>query len=410
MTAPPSLLDAHPEVDAGAAPLPGGPAPAASRGRPIHVAFCIDNLNGSGGTELNAVRTAEALDPAEVRVTLVAGQPDGPMRARYERAGIRVVPFSPGGSLVKPAAFAAMRRLARFLAAEGVDVVHCHDKYSNVFAGLAGRLARGPRVVTSKRWWTSPLRHEVLNGIAYRASDRVLVNSAAIIPSLRGVEAVRRDRVVVIPNFVDDTALTPLTGDEARALRARVGVPADAPLVGCVANLHLEKDHATLVRAFAAVAPRHPAWHLVLVGEGSQREPLAALAASLGVGDRLHMPGSIPPDRRPHALFEISTLPSWHEGFPNSVVEALAAGRPVVATRVGGIPELVEDADAGRLVPVGAVEAMAAALETLMRDAGLRAEMGERGRALVRARYLRASVLPRLVGLYRALLAVPAAR
>ena len=406
MTAPPSLLDAHPEVDAGAAPLPGGPAPSASRGRPLHVAFCIDNLNGSGGTELNAVRTAEALDPAEVRVTLVSGQADGPMRARYERAGIRVVPCSPGGSLVKPAAFAAMRRLAGFFRAEGVDVVHCHDKYSNVFAGLAGRLAGGPRVITSKRWWTSPLRHEVLNGIAYRASDRVLVNSAAIIASLRGVEAVRRDRVVVIPNFVDDVALAPLTDDEARALRARLGVPADAPLVGCVANLHVEKDHATLVRAFAALAARHPAWHLVLVGEGSQREPLAALAASLGIGGRVHLPGSIPPDRRPHALFEISTLPSWHEGFPNSVVEALAAGRPVVATRVGGIPELVDGADAGRLVPVGAVEAMTAALEELVRDPARRAAMGARGQALIRARYLRSAVLPQLVALYRAL--VPA--
>jgi len=387
----------------------GARRPVADRaeGPPLHVAFAIDNLEASGGTELNALRTAEQLVARGVRLTVVSMRADGPARARYERAGVRVVPFVPGGSVVSGAARAQAARLAEFLRSERVDVVHCHDRYSNVFAGLGARLAaRGadrPGLITSKRWTVGVLRNRLLNGIAYRASERVLVNSTTVGHTLTGVEWTPRSRVIVVPNFLDDSAFVVPPPAEVAALRAAWGVPAGAPLVGIVAVLRPEKDHASLMRAFARVAADRSDVRLAVVGGGECEDELRALVAALGIADRVHFVGHVVAAPRAQHALDVSVLSSLTEGFPNSLLEAMAASRPTIATDVGGVRDAIVDGETGWLVPPGRPDTLAAAIARALDAPADAARVGAAGRALVERRHRADPVIATLLRTYQAL-------
>ena len=376
----------------------------AGRGRRIRVAFVVNTMH-VGGTELNALRTAERLDASRLDITVITLAREGPLLERYRHAGIRVVQV-PITSLHNRSTLAAARRLYRLLRDERIDVLHCHDIYSNVFAVPVGRLARVPLVIASRRW-THPWgdrRVEVANRLVYRLAHRVLGNSAAVATMLREVDGVPARRVVELPNFVDDDAFASPGVDATAAFRAECGIPDDALVLGCVARVEPVKDHESLVRAFAALAPAWPALHLCVVGDGSRRPALEQLAIELGVGERVHFAGQRPASPNLHHAFDISALTSLSEGFPNSLVEAMAAGRPVVATNVGGNPDAVRTGT-GLLVPPGEPAQLAAAFERLLGDKKMRHSMGVRAQKVARDEFHADSVLGRLESLYAELLA-----
>ena len=374
--------------------------------RKIRVAFCLDNLD-VGGTETNAVRVAERLDKSRFDALLCCLRAEGPLRARFEAAGVPVHAFRLRG-LVSVSAFTEGRRLAHLLRDEGISIVHAHDRYSNVFAAPWAAGA-GAALITSKRWGASTRAHAVLNRLAWGRSDRVLANSAAVARSLVVEDRIAPERIVTISNFLDDEDFVSPSSDERAAGRLALGVPADALVVGIVANLRPIKDQATLVRAVAQLVPAHPALRLVLVGEGESRAPLIALARELDIADRVVLAGARADGRRLHALFDVSVLCSRSEGFPNAVIEAMAAGRPVVGTNVGGIPDAVIAGETGLLVPVGDVAALAQAIGSLLADPARRAGMGAAGRTLARAQFAAAAVLGSLHSLYEELAATRSA-
>jgi glycosyltransferase involved in cell wall biosynthesis len=378
-----------------------GPAPL-RRAAPIRVAFCVDGLN-VGGTELNAVRTAERLDRERFDLSVVSLSPDGPLRARYEAAGIPVLPF-PISSMYGASALREGMRLRRYL--RGVDVVHSHDMYSNVFATFWARAAGTPVVLSSRRWEVFPRRvYALANRVAYRRSDCVIANSPWVAELVRTGEGVARTRVAVVPNFVDDAAFVAPRPEERARLLGELGVPRDALVVGVVANLTPIKDHATFLRAVARLAPEWPSLHAVLVGDGPCRPTLEAQARAAGIADRVHFAGLRPHVPNLHHLFDLSALTSTSEGFPNSLVEAMAAGRAVVATAVGGVVDAVEEGVTGLLAPAGDDARLAAAAGELLSQPVRRRAMGAEGRARAEARYSADAALGALEGLYESLLA-----
>jgi glycosyltransferase involved in cell wall biosynthesis len=143
--------------------------------------------------------------------------------------------------------------------------------------------------------------------------------------------------------------------------------------------------------------------HLVLIGAGPSRRALEDLARELRVDRRVHFTGQLVEAENLHQFFDVSVLCSHSEGFPNAVIEALAAGCPVVATPVGGIPEVVSDRQTGLLVPVDQPEALAASVQELRRDAGLRQRLSEAGPARARSKYHQTQVIARLEALYQEL-------
>ena len=379
------------------------PGASGHRDRRIHVAFSIDTMS-VGGTEMNAVRIAERLDRDRFRLSVVTLRGEGPLTERYQRMGVPVHRF-PIRNLYGAGTVRQGMRLARFFRDERVAVVHCHDQYSNFFSALSARLAGVPVVIASKRWLHSPLRYRIANGVGFRASTRVLANSASVAESLRRDDWLNDDRVVVVPNFVDDHAFLP-PGDDVRQQWAReLDLEADALVIGVVASLTPIKDHATLLRAFGLLAPDWPTARLVVVGQGPEFDNLRRLTAELGLASAVRFAGLRPQIPSFHFLFDISVLSSVSEGFPNTLVEAMAAGRPIVATDVGGVRDAVRDPDNGLLVPPRDPAAFAEALRTLLRDPRVRQTMGAAGATRAREEFHASHVVRSLQQLYDRLLA-----
>ncbi len=372
------------------------------KGPRIRVAFCIDNMN-VGGTELNAVRTAERLDRSRFDVQVVCLQDRGPLLERYAEAGIPVHPL-PIANLYGWRTLRQGMRLARLLREEKVDILHAHDAYSNVFAVPWARVA-GVKAITSRRWWkgTPGLHWKVASRLAYHGAHVALANSRAVGDLLMSDQGLPRERVAVIPNFVDEHAFLPPSPSEERALRAALGITGAGPVVGIVANLHPVKDQASLVRAFALCHGRWPDARLVLVGDGERRSPLQDLARDLGIAEHVRFAGRRPNRPNLHHLFDVSVLCSLSEGLPNSILEAMAAGRPVVATRVGACADAVLDEVTGLLVPPAEPERLAGAIDRLLSDPVLARTLGGAGRERAREAYSAESALSALEALYERL-------
>jgi L-malate glycosyltransferase len=369
-------------------------------GQGLRIAFCIDNMN-VGGTEMNAVRMAERLVAAGVELRVFSLSTDGPLRARYAALGapLDVLPI---GSLYGRQALRCGREMAAILRRERVQVVHAHDFYSNIFAAPWTRLA-GARFVASRRWWGGPKRRmqRWANRLSYMAAHRVVANSESVARLLVEAERVSRERVTVVPNFLDDAAFLEPPRSWRRRLEAELDLPANRVVVGVVASLQPIKDHATLVRAIALLAPRHPQLHLIIVGADSgSRLDLERLVADLGIASRVRFAGLRPSIPSMHWLFDISALTSVSEGLPNSLLEAMAAARPVVATKVGAIPDAVSDGTTGLLVSAKDVDAAAGRLEQLLTDPLLRQRFGEAGREEAMLRYSAAAAEGNLLKLY----------
>lgn len=376
----------------------------------IRLAFCIDNFQ-IGGTELNAVRWAEHLSPQRFQLTVVHFQVDGPLRARFQRAATQLVRL-PLRNLYGPGAIRQGIRLARFLARARCDVFHAHDLYSNIFGVPWARLARVPLVVASRRWWnpspgTGPV-HAIANRWACRAAHRVLANSPSVAALLTRRDGIPPEKVVCIPNSLAQDAFVPVPAAERAAWRTRLGMPADALVIGIVARLDRDKDHATLLEALARLVADVPRAHLVCIGDGPERARVTGLAQRLGLDGRVQFPGTLTAPFNLHHLFDVSVLCSVTEAFPNSVIEAMAAARPVIATRVGGVPDAIRDGETGVLVPARDPDALAAALRAVIDEPGRAHALGAAAQAYARSQYDETRVIERLSAWYESI--VPGAR
>jgi glycosyltransferase involved in cell wall biosynthesis len=365
----------------------------------MRVAFCIDSFD-IGGTELNAVRTVEALDRRRFQLTVFHLHETGPLRARYEALGLQLLHL-PVGPLYSPRTAAQGVRFLRLLRQEGIEVVHTHDIYTNIFAAPWARLA-GCRVIASRRWLDATPRAGLvpLNRWSYRCAHRVVANSSLGVRLLIDEEHVPAARVLELPNFLGERAFDQVPVEVRSARRRSWGIPEGAFVIGTVARLVPVKNHAMELRALQRL---NEDVHLVLIGDGPSRRTLEELAKELQVDRRVHFTGQLVETENLHQFFDVSVLCSRSEGFPNAVIEALAAGCPVVATPVGGVPEVIVERQTGLLVPVDQHDALAASVQELRLDAGLRERLGEAGRACVRSRYHQTVVIARLEALYQSL-------
>lgn len=373
----------------------------------MRVVFGIDSLE-PGGTELNAVRTAEALTRQGLKIAFAVLKGQGSLSERVRDSGIEIFETRLTAPW-QPSAIPTIARMVRWLRGWQPDIVHCHDMYSNVFTQLAVRSGVRARVIASRRWSRDlmPMRYALLNDVAYRSADGILANSEMLAADLiRELGEGVRTRISVVPNFVSQNAFE-ICGPDAIEMRRRaLGLATEEVIIGVVGNLRPEKGHRTLLRAFRILQERGSNCRLVVIGDGPERLALESLAAELNVTDAVHWLGRQPNLPNLHGLFDISVLPSDTEGFPNTVVEAMAAARPVVATRVGGVPEAVIHRETGLLTAPRDADALANALTLLMGDPALRDQLGQAGQRRASHRYAEDKVLSGLVSWYKALLSV----
>ncbi len=297
-------------------------------------------------------------------------------------------------------------RLVRILRAERADVLHTHTAVAaNILTRIAGKLA-DTKVVTHVHM-VNYFRPQRLPALVLRTLDTLTARLAARIVTVS--EATRATlvaqgyppaRVEVIPNGVDVDGVAATRGGEL-GLRSELGVPAGVPLVGEVGRLCAMKGQRELIEAIALV----PGAWVVLVGAdieqgGRYEAELRTAASEAGVADRVVFAGFRPDASDLIGAFDVLALPSWTEGMPLVTLEAMARGVPVVATAVGGIPEVVVDGTTGLLVPLRDPQALAAALRALTDDPARARVMGEAGRARVHERFRAADSIARTLEVY----------
>ena len=352
----------------------------------------------SGGSELNAVRTASALRMRGHHVTAFTLTSDtGGMSSRYEAAGIPVRRF-PIDSLVGRRAMHEIKRASAELADSGFDLVHTHDLYSNLIMVLAARVAGVP-VIASKRWIQySHRRHLYTDRLAYRLASRVLVNSREVGESAHREQGVPAHKLVVIPNFVDAEVFD---GAHRRPYwRTHFGFNANDRVLGVVAQLRPEKNHGLLLRVFNDLASNHSDLKLLIVGDGELRAGLERLVAEYGLSERVVLAGHVERAWQTFAAIDVAVLPSQHEGFPNSLIEAMAVGVPIVASDVGGIRDAIRNGDTGWLAAPGDYSSLHGALSRSLADTAAAAQMADRAREAAAREYSQEAVMARLESLY----------
>lgn len=401
-----------------AVPIKETYAPVRQPARPARVMRIITRLN-VGGPSYQAVFLTQRLQDEEFESFLLAGQVGAQEGSMEGLAAERGVPFTrvPGlGREISPVAdLATVHHLYRQMRRLRPDIVHTHLAKAGTVGRLAARLARVPAIVHTYHGhvfhgYFSPRKTELFLRIERtlaRWTDRIVVLGEAQERDILGYGVGRQEQMVRIPLGLE---LEPFLQAERRRghLRRELGFPADVPLVGIVARLVPIKAHSLFVEAAARVAQSHPDVHFLIIGDGELRGEVEAQARRLGFQVVAHdKSGGVgegsPPPPFSHSPFlptvhflgfrsdlaaiyadlDVTVLCSRNEGLPVTIIEALAAARPVVTTDVGAVRDLVDDGRTGLVVPPDNLEALADAILKQLADRGRAERMGQAGRSHV---------------------------
>jgi glycosyltransferase involved in cell wall biosynthesis len=332
-----------------------------------------------GGTERQMTELVRRLDPGRFRVHVACFDRRGGWLPRVAERAASIVEF-PVQGFARPSTAARLAAFARWCRRERIAVVQTCDLYANIF-GLPGAALAGVPVRIGSRRELNPDKTAGqirLQRQAYRCATKVVANSRAAAEMLRR-EGLAPASIAVIPNGVDTT------GFPDRDVSARRSRPLRS--IATVANLRREKSHETLLAAAAILRPEFPDVRYQIVGSGPRRAELEALARAKDLQEQVTFLGHRDDVAALLAAADLFVLPSRSEAFPNSVVEAMAAGLPVVACAVGGLLELIDDGRTGLLVPPDDPVALAGALRRLLADRPAADRIGAAARAEVAERY-----------------------
>jgi glycosyltransferase involved in cell wall biosynthesis len=336
------------------------------------VAVFVDRFD-PGGTQRQMIALLERLDRRQFRVHPVCFHSSG---AWFDRvAGLdEPVAVFPIHGFRRPATARQLFAFARWCRAKGIAVLHTCDVYSNIFGLPGGALAHVPVRIGSRRGLIEAPGLQRVQRYAFTAAHRIVANSQAAAAQLR-VEGVPAGKIDVIHNGIDLAAFVPCR---------YVARPRRILSVAC---LREEKRLDVLIAAAPTILAKYPDAEFWIAGDGTCRDQLVTLARDLGVFPRFRFLGHREDVAALLSEADLFVLPSRSEAFPNAVTEAMAAGLPVVATAVGGIPELVTDGQTGRLVPTGDPMALARALLDLLEAPMHAAELGRAGRRRIEQTY-----------------------
>jgi glycosyltransferase involved in cell wall biosynthesis len=343
-----------------------------------------------GGTENQFMALARSLHPNRFDVEFACLRRWGGFVREIDRRGIPLREYGIS-SFFSAHALAQQARLARHASARQVDIVHTYSFYGNVFGILPARYARVPAVVASIRdcgAYLTAMQQRVQRHIC-RLADRILVNADAVRQWLVG-QGFNTGKITVIRNGVDLSRFE--QRPDAGRLRKELGVASGAPLIAVISRLNRLKGIEHFLEAAAIVGTRFPDARFLVAGDTNPNDRpylavLTGLAERLGITDRVIFTGlrTDVPDLL--AAATVSVLPSLNEALSNVLLESMAAGAPVVATRVGGTEEAVDDGANGLLVPPSNPAALAIAIGRLLEDPRLAERISRAGQQTIRDRF-----------------------
>jgi glycosyltransferase involved in cell wall biosynthesis len=298
------------------------------------------------------------------------------------------------------------RKFVSYLKQHQVEIVHSHDFYSNIFGMTGASLARIRGRIASKRETTGTrtTAQRTVERNAFKLAHAVVANAAAVKEQLIG-EGVNKDKIAVIYNGIDLTRFDETGTRDDALVRLKLDNLRGRPVITMVANFEYRvKDHPMLLRTAQRVTREVPEAIFVIAGEGELRAETEQLAAELGVKESCLFTGRCASVPDLLVASDICVLSSQAEGFSNSILEYMAAGRAVVATSVGGASEAIVEGETGHLVNSGDDAAMAARIIDLLRNSEQRIQMGRHGRRVVEERFSLQSRLSNTSALYQRML------
>ncbi len=377
-----------------------------TRGTQAQIMKILNLISSSGlfGAERVALELAVTLkeisgvDPV-MGVIKNSRSPHTEVGDEAKRVGIETVVFSCKGQFDRN----AVAEIRRYIRDEGVDVVHTHGYKSNFYGYFASR-GLVPAVATNHNWIRSHWRLKLycfIDRYIIRRFDTVVAVSREIEAEMtaRGVPA---GKIIVIDNGVNMRRFS--ARGRGPGIRKGLGIGKDTVLIGTAGSLKSVKGHTFLLKAAVEVLRScRKGVKFIITGDGELREDLESEARALGIGDKVLFTGYRSDVEDILQCLDIFVLPSLREGLPMVLLEAMASSKPVVATRVGAVPEVVEGAGCGLLVEPGDAAALAAALSALAKDRKKMRLMGKRGYEKVSEDYSSVKMAERYLSVYRTL-------
>jgi glycosyltransferase involved in cell wall biosynthesis len=294
--------------------------------------------------------------------------------------------------------------LIRLVKNQSVDVIHAHEFYMNALGAAVSRLTGVPLVMTvhGKSYYPEKARRIAIYRMAGKRAAAVVAVSNDLRRFFSQTVALPVDRVQVIYNGIE---LRPDIERRDRTERCKeLGIPAGSSIVGTVGNLYPVKGHIHLIRAARTILDQRPETRVVILGRGDQRETLLREAVDLGIQDRIHLPGYRDDTAKWLEIMDVFVLPSLSEGLPLSLLEAMAAGIPSVGTKVGGIPEVIDDGVTGLLAASGDSRSLAGKISSLLADPVYARELGDAGRRHIEREFSLGRMIEQYGNLYHTVL------
>ncbi len=370
-----------------------------SRG-PLPIVLLSQSLD-LGGSERQLAELAMSLDRRRFQPSVVCFNDRGIRADELRRAGVPVVEF-PVRSFVRPDAIAVAWRFYNWLRRHRVAIVHAFDVPTVAFAVPVARAARVPVVLASQRGDRRLFTRAAQRGLRLtdRLADGVVVNSDYVRRVLVAEFGVRNDAIHTCPNGLDVAVFHPADQAAGEVLRL-TSRASEGLVVGFVAALRAEKSVGTLIDAFSRLSDRRH--QLVIVGDGPCKAALQSQARGLALDDRCRFVDATSDVAPWYRAIDVFVLPSLNESFSNSLMEAMACGCAVVASNVGGNPELVRDGVNGLLFDPANVVDLTERLETVLGDASIRRRLAAAAVRSIRERYTKQASAERFAELYESL-------
>lgn len=366
--------------------------------RRIRVLYTIPELL-YGGAERQLVELASRLDRTRYAPAIAVLRPGGPLEPAAREAGVEVIATPRRGRLDPRPAF----RIADVARRRKVDVTHSFLFLDGFYGRVGAALAKVPVRIASLRGvdYAPGSRHSYADRLLQRITDCLVLNSRRMRRYARSC-GLRQTPIVVIPNGVDVERAARVADREA--VRHELGLSPKQVVFGFVGRLSPEKGVDLFLRCAARLAVRHREMACVIVGDGPERPRTERIIRELSLEWRVKLTGWRPDVARVLSGLDALALTSRSESFPNVVLEAMAAGLPVVSARVGDVPGIVREEETGLLAPVEDVEAITDAMRRLLVDADLRGRMGRAGRSRAEALFGVERMVRRYEALYERLL------
>lgn len=383
-------------------------------GRKLRVLRLFSRLN-IGGPAIHVILTTAGLDPKKYDSLLVVGR-EGDREGNFfdlaeaKRIAIQTIPTF--GRRIDPLQdFVTLVRLVALMRRERPDIVHTHTAKAGALGRLAAKLAGVPVVVHTFHGsvfdgYFGPRVASLFQRIETmlaRVTDRIVAVSDRVAADLAERRIAPRDKIEVVPLGLELDRFRDVDLKRGE-LRRELGLPLQARLVGCVGRLAPIKDLGTLLRAMVELGVAQPEAVLLVVGDGPERPALESQCRQLGLDSRVRFLGFRSDLERIYADLDVAVNCSLNEGTPVSLIEAMASGVPVIATSVGGTPDLLEEGNLGRLVPPGDPKSLAHGVSEILSANGGLGKTTSRARRNVTQRFGVERLLADLDGLYLRLL------